>query len=90
MFSLTLRTKREAKLPKAARHSCGGSLRATRTSSGQIAGQLRVRGWYRGPEALAASSSHVVPGTNDCFAIGRGTAIANGVAFALQNPGALS
>jgi hypothetical protein len=80
MFSLTLRTKPEAKLPKAARHSCGDSLVQV----------LPVRGWYRGPAALAAASIqvvHVVPGTNgrailDCFE--------NGIETELQNPGALS
>ena len=60
------------------------SLKATR---GHTAGQLPVRGCYRGPAALPVTSSHVVPGTNcrstlDCFA--------NGIEIEFQNPGALS
>jgi len=75
MFSLTLRTKPEAKLPKAARHSCDRSL-------GHAVGRLPARGWYRGSAALVTTASHVVPGTPDC--------LSNGVGIALQNPGALS
>jgi hypothetical protein len=76
MFFLTLRTTPEAKLPKAARHSCGDS-------RGQVAGQLPVHGWYRGPAARAAASSHVVPGTN-------GRALLDCLELELQNPRALS
>jgi hypothetical protein len=84
MFSLTLRTKPEATLPKAARHSCGISL-------GQVAGDLPVFGWsrYRGPAAWAlapaavSNLSLVAPGTN-------GRAIVDCIAIGLQTPGALS
>jgi hypothetical protein len=88
MFSPTLRTRPEAKLPKAARHSCGDSLgHLAGQVAGHVAGQLPMRGWYRGLAALAAASSHVVPGTNDrstldCFA--------SGIEIELQNPGGLS
>jgi hypothetical protein len=90
MFSLTLRTKPEAKLPKAARHSCGVSL-------GQVAGDLPVGGWsrYRGPVARARASARalapaaasnlslVAPGTN-------GRALLDCIEIELQTPGALS
>jgi hypothetical protein len=87
MFSLTLRTKPEAKLPKAARRSCGCSLKANKATERQMARQLPARDWCRGLVALAARSSHVVPGTHgrstfDCFA--------NRVEIELQNPEALS
>ena len=67
MFSLTLRTMPEAKLPKAARHSCVraalGQLQGGQSQGGHLQGVAPLRGWYRGAKALTAASRL---GTSDC------------------------
>jgi hypothetical protein len=80
MFSLTLRTKTEAMLPKAARPSCGHSL-------GQGIGLALPIGWYRGLTMLpVASSLRTFDRAIDC-AIDR--AMTNCIGRQFQTPEAL-